>query len=415
MHNPLTEAVKQVYKIKDIISLSDQEYKALITPRRSLIVSVPVRLDDGSVDIYTGFRVHHSTTRGPAKGGVRYHESVTLEETTALAMLMTWKCALMGLPYGGAKGGVNVDPGILSRSELERLTRRYTSEILPLIGPEKDIPAPDIGTDSQTMAWIMDTYSVNKGYSVPGVVTGKPVQLGGSLGRESATGEGVAIVTEQILKIQNSDLSKSKVVIQGYGKVGKYAAHAMSRYGTKIIAISDILGAVYNPEGINLEQVDESLNNHGTVSKTKQKGCKLISAEELLSTETDILILAATGGVINSENVNAVKARMIIEGANGPLTEDADKLLQSNGVTVVPDILANAGGVVVSYFEWVQDIQAHFWTQQEVRTKLEKTMIESTLRVYQYAKSRKITLREAALSLGVSEVINAHKLRGLYP
>ena len=415
MHKPLVDATEQVKSLNDVLDMTESDIQILTTPRRSLTVSIPVKMDDGSIQVYEGYRVQHSTTRGPGKGGIRYHKDVTLDETAALAMLMTWKCALVKIPFGGAKGGVSVDALKLSQDELERLTRRYTSEILPFIGPEKDIPAPDIGTDSRTMSWIMDTYSTNKGYAVPGVVTGKPIEIGGSLGRESATGDGVAVVTKHVLATNNMELKGKTVAIQGFGKVGRWAAESMQKMGAKIVAVSDVTGGIYCKDGFDIDELQQNyIKYEKLISETKSLTIE-IDNNTLLSMNVDILVLAATGGVIDTANVDQINAKLIVEGANGPITKKADSILTSNGVVVLPDILANAGGVLVSYYEWVQDIQSHFWTQAEIHSKLEKTMINATNNVLEFSKSRSLNLREAALALGVREVLNAHKLRGLYP
>ena len=380
------------------LNLPDGIYKRLRTPRRSLIVSVPVKMDDGTVSFFEGYRVQYDFARGPAKGGVRFHPRVNLDEITALAALMTWKCALVDIPFGGAKGGVACDPTVMSKDELERLTRRYTYEIGMLIGPESDIPAPDVYTDEQVMAWMMDTYSMMKGYSVPGVVTGKPVSLGGSLGRGKATSFGVEDLTVSVL---------------GFGKVGYNAARILSDAGARIIGLADSKGAIYNPQGLDIDEVvrhkREADSLHGF------KGAEDLTVDELISIETDVLIPAALENQINGSNANSVKARIIAEGANTPLTAEADELLTSQGVFIIPDILANAGGVVVSYFEWVQDLQRFFWDEPAVDARLTTIMKRAFKEVALISASKKIDMRTAAMVVGVKRVAEAVETRGLYP
>lgn len=416
MTTPLQNARQQLRAAAKHINLPENEIRVLENARRSLEVSVPIKLDNGEVKVFKGYRVQHSTTRGPAKGGIRYHEHVDLEETTALAMLMSWKSALLGLPFGGAKGAVAVDPSTLSAGELERLTRRYAAEILPFIGPERDIPAPDVGTDSQTMAWIMDTYSVNAGYAVPGVVTGKPVEIGGSLGRISATGDGIGIITSMALKHLVRSVEEATVAIQGYGKVGVWSARAVRQRGMRVLAISDVTGAICVDDGaIDLELVDEAVARTGSVTATSQPGVRKISNQELLALDVDVLIPAALANAIDLSNAHSVRARVIIEGANGPVSPDADAILAANGILIVPDILANSGGVVVSYFEWVQDIQALFWSANDIAAKLEEMMSRAAVRVFELAEQKQISWRDAALAIGIGEVATAHRLRGLHP
>jgi glutamate dehydrogenase (NAD(P)+) len=361
--------------------------------------------------MYKGYRVQYSTTRGPAKGGVRFHQDIDLEETIALAMLMTWKCALTNLPYGGAKGGVAVDPNLLSLSENERLTRRYTSEILPIIGPDRDIPAPDVGTDERNMAWMMDTYSVTAGYSVPGVVTGKPIVLGGSLGRISATGDGVAISVREALKKKGIDPVGATVAIQGFGKVGYWTAVALEAMGMKVVAVSDVYGAVTGFN--NLADIQNHLRESGMVMGTP--GTDSLSNGELLHLPVDVLVPAALADSITGESALGIEAKVVVEGANAPTTPEGDAILQDKGVLVIPDILANSGGVIVSYFEWVQDKQNYFWSIDEVKSNLDKILMRAISEVSQMAESRGVTWREAAHMIGVGRVAQAHRLRGLYP
>ena len=400
----------QLRKAVDQLGLSENDWQTLSTPRRILEVAVPLRRDNDKVEMYKGFRVQYSTTRGPSKGGVRFHPDIDLEETIALAMLMTWKCALTNLPFGGAKGGIAIDAQTLSERENERLTRRYTSEILPIIGPERDIPAPDIGTDERNMAWMMDTYSVNAGFSVPGVVTGKPIVLGGSIGRNSATGDGVAISTREALRIRGIDPIGATVAIQGFGKVGYWAAVALEGMGMKVVAVSDVNGAV-----IGFKNVAELWSHFLSHKNLDAPGTDRISNTELLHLDVDVLIPAALADAITAQTASGIKAKIVVEGANAPTTPEGDAILNENGVLVVPDILANSGGVIVSYFEWVQDKQNYPWNADEVKTNLNSILMNAFHEVEQMATSRKVTWREAAHMLGVARVAEAHKLRGLYP
>jgi len=400
----------QLRKAVDQLGLSENDWQTLSTPRRILEVAVPLRRDNDKVEMYKGFRVQYSTTRGPSKGGVRFHPHIDLEETIALAMLMTWKCALTNLPFGGAKGGIAVDAQTLSERENERLTRRYTSEILPIIGPERDIPAPDIGTDERNMAWMMDTYSVNAGFSVRGVVTGKPIVLGGSIGRNSATGDGVAISTREALRIRGIDPVGATVAIQGFGKVGYWAAVALEGMGMKVVAVSDVNGAV-----IGFENVDALWAHFLEHKNLDAPGTDRISNTELLHLDVDVLIPAALSDAITAQTASGIKAKIVVEGANAPTTPEGDAILNDNGVLVVPDILANSGGVIVSYFEWVQDKQNYPWNSDEVKTNLNSILMKAFHEVEEMATNRKVTWREAAHMLGVARVAEAHKLRGLYP
>jgi glutamate dehydrogenase (NAD(P)+) len=407
------QALEQLDQAARIMNLDPDVLEVLRNPKRTLEVSIPTRLDDGSVKSFTGYRVHHNTSRGPSKGGIRYHPGVNLDEVKALAMWMTWKCAVVSIPYGGAKGGVVVDPKTLSRAELERLTRRYASEILPLIGPERDIPAPDMGTDEQVMAWIMDTYSMNQGYSVPGVVTGKPLSVGGSAGRRASTARGVMYVTVATLKHLAMPVDEARVVVQGYGKVGQPVVEFLHDQGCLVVGAGDVGGAVYNPRGLSPVGLAAHNAEAGTVAG--YEGGNPISSEELLTLDCDVLVPAALEGVITEDNAGMVQARIVVEAANGPTTTDADEILHDRGVHVVPDILANAGGVAVSYFEWVQDIQAFFWTADEVNDRLRGLMERAYVDVLELAEDRKVTMRQAATILGVSRVAEAHTTRGLFP
>jgi glutamate dehydrogenase (NAD(P)+) len=396
-----------------IIGLDPGVHEVLRNPRRTLEVAVPTRMDDGSIRVFTGYRVHHNTSRGPSKGGLRYHPEVSLDEVKALAMWMTWKCAVVNIPYGGAKGGVVVDPKALSRSELERMTRRYASEILPLIGPERDIPAPDMGTNAEIMAWIMDTYSTREGYSVPGVVTGKPLAIGGSKGRESATGRGVTYVTLATLKHLGMAVEDARVVVQGFGNVGLHATELLEEMGCIVVGVSDVKGGVYNPKGLSHTGLITHVRDAGTL--VGYEGGEQVSNEELLELDCDVLIPAAIENQITSGNAARIRASVIVEAANGPTTPDGDEILNDNGVLVVPDILANSGGVTVSYFEWVQDIQSYYWDDDEVSERLRKIMERAYVDVLALSQEKKVTMREAATVLGVSRVAAAHQTRGLYP
>jgi glutamate dehydrogenase (NAD(P)+) len=407
------QALAQLDQAARIMNLDPNVLEVLRSPKRTLIVSVPIRMDDGTVRTFTGYRVHHNTSRGPSKGGIRYHPSVSLEEIKALAMWMTWKCAVVGIPYGGAKGGVVVNPKDLSARELEALTRRYASEILPLIGPERDIPAPDVGTDEQIMAWIMDTYSMNSGYSVPGVVTGKPLSVGGSAGRRTATARGVMYATVATLKQRAMPVDEARVVVQGYGKVGAPAVQLLSEQGCVVVGVSDVGGGVYNPRG--LSPVGLAAHHAETKTVAGYEGGEPVTNEELLELECDVLVPAALEEVLTADNAERVRARIVVEAANGPTTPEADEIFHERKVHVVPDILANAGGVTVSYFEWVQDLQAYFWTEDEVNARLRRVMEESYVAVLELAEDRKVTMRQAATILGVQRVAEAHTTRGLFP
>ncbi len=416
MNFGMLEAVtKQVDVVAQRLKLDEGIYKRLRHPDRALVVSVPVEMDDGRIEVFEGYRVQHDNSMGPTKGGVRYHPEVNLEEVTALAMIMTWKCALMGLPYGGAKGGVCCNPRTLSPRELERLTRRYTAEIFPIIGPEQDIPAPDMGTDEQVMAWMMDTYSMQRGMTTPGVVTGKPILLGGSLGRREATGRGVCFVVLEAMKKMRRDPKELTIVIQGFGKVGSVAARLLAEEGCRIIALSDLQGGVYNPNGLDISRLlQEGKEKPGWSVSEHREGDRL-NQQELLSLDCDILIPAALGGQINAANAPSIRARLIAEGANAPTTPDADSILQEKRIPVLPDILANAGGVTVSYFEWVQDLQFYFWKEREINERLQDIMTAAFEHVWDSAREEGTDLRTAAMMLAVKRVADAKRLRGLYP
>lgn len=410
---PLEDARAQLAEAIALLGYSDGTRLMLATPRRELTVAVPLRTDAGETRLFTGYRVQHNFSRGPAKGGLRYAPNVNLDEVRALAMWMTWKCALLDVPYGGAKGGIAIDPREHSQAELERVTRRYTSEILPIIGPERDIPAPDIGTDERTMAWIMDTYSVNSGYTVPGIVTGKPIALGGSQGRASATSRGVTHIALAALRHAGITQTQATAAVQGFGKVGADAARFLAEAGVTVQAVSDQYGAVFNAAGLDIEALGDHVQRTGAV--VGFAGGEALDGAALLELDVDLLVPAAVEGVLHEGNAGRVGAKVIVEGANGPTTPDADRILRERGILVVPDILANAGGVIVSYFEWVQANQAYWWRADEVESRLEERMLSAWEHVLGYARSRDLSLRTAATALAVERVAEAHKLRGLYP
>jgi glutamate dehydrogenase (NAD(P)+) len=411
--DPWQMALRQFNQAADYLPLKRGIREFLAYPKRELTVNFPVKMDDGSVRIFTGYRVHHSTVLGPTKGGIRYHPDVTLNEVRALAMWMTWKCAVVGLPYGGAKGGVVVNPKELSRDELEHLTRRYATEISILMSPEGDIPAPDVGTNPQVMAWIMDTYSMHRGYSTPSVVTGKPLSIGGSHGRVEATGRGVAIVTQEIARHLGMSLAGSRVVVQGFGNVGSVAAALLHDQGCTVVAVSDSGGGIYTPRGLDPRAVLQFKQEHGSV--VGFPGTDRVTNEQLLELPCEILVPSALEGQITADNAARVQARLIVEGANGPVTPDGDAVLADRGVTVVPDILANAGGVIVSYFEWVQGLQQFFWTEEEVNQNLQRIMVRSFGQVLRTAQERSVPLRTAALIRAIERVADALMTRGIYP
>ncbi len=414
MQSALESALLQLQGAAAHLGLDDGLHQLLATPRRSLQVAVPLRRDDGTLEVLQGYRVQHNFSRGPAKGGIRFHPHTDLDEVKALAMWMTWKCALIGIPYGGAKGGVAVDPRALSRNELERVTRRYASEITPIIGPERDIPAPDVGTDEQTMAWIMDTYSTQAGYTVTGVVTGKPVSIGGSEGRGGATSRGVMFACFSALQEAGVDHRDVKVAVQGFGKVGGLAAQYLHDAGCTVVAVSDVGGGIYNAGGLDPAALIKHLKS-GAETVVGYPGTDTITNSELLELDVDVLVPAALEGVIHEGNAAKIKARFVIEGANGPTTPDGDAILEDRGVVVVPDILANSGGVAVSYFEWVQDLQAYFWSEDEVNDRLKVLMERAYGEVSTLAHSEGLSLRTAASVIGVGRVADAHRTRGLYP
>ena len=413
-------ACQQLDRVAARMNLDPNIHAKMRHCQRALVVSVPIRLDDGRVQVFEGYRVQHNSERGPTKGGVRYHPGVTLDEVKALAMLMTWKCAVIGLPYGGAKGGIICDPAGMSLGEIERLTRRYTSEISIIIGPAKDIPAPDVNTNAQVMSWMMDTYSMTVGYSVPGVVTGKPVEIGGSQGRSEATGRGVATVMMAAAERLGLHPAQSTVAIQGFGNVGSSAAKFLHGKGLKVTGVTDVGGGLFNPRGLDIPALLAHVKQNPRRSLEGFAGGEHVAGHDaanarLLALPVDILAPCALENQITADNAAAVKAKIIVEGANGPTSPEADEILARNGVTVVPDILANAGGVTVSYFEWVQDLQANFWDEEDVNRSLDRLMMRSFQDVYDVAARVKCDLRMAAQILAVSRVAKAATLRGVYP
>jgi len=411
--NPYRIALQQLAGVAEILKLDDGIHEILQKPKRELTVHFPVNLEAGGTHVYTGYRVQHNSGRGPTKGGLRFHPDTDIDEVRALAMLMTWKCAVVNIPFGGAKGGVEVDPATLTRGELEDLTRRYTTEISLVIGPTSDIPAPDLGTNSQIMAWIMDTYSMHVGHTVPAVVTGKPVSIGGSEGRMDATGLGVLISAEAASVTRSTHVEGKKVVVQGFGNVGNAVARLFYKAGAQVVAVSDVRGGVYNGKGLNIPGLTEHARKTGSVVGFPES--EPVTNAQLLELDCDILIPAAMQGQITAENANKIKAKIIIEAANGPTTPVADSILKDKGVLLVPDILANAGGVVVSYFEWVQDLQSFFWTETEVNDRMAQIMNRSYQEVLTTARKHDVDLRTAAYIVGVSRVAEATITRGIYP
>ena len=407
-------ALSQFDAVADRLHMDDGLRGILRAPRRELTVNLPVHMDNGSVRVFTGYRIQHSLARGPAKGGIRYHPAVDLDEVRALAMWMTWKCAVVNIPYGGAKGGVTVDPNSLSQRELEGLTRRFASEISIIIGPEKDIPGPDVGTNDQIMAWIMDTVSMHQGYSIPGVVTGKPVSIGGTVGRREATGRGVSIVIQEALKARGRPPEGATVVIQGFGNVGTHAAHLLRGMGYVVVGVSDSSGGFANPGGLDVPDILRFKQGGGRLADYPGEG-ESVSGEEVMGLPCDVLVPAALEGQIHGGNADRVQAWLVAEGANGPTTPEADAVLFDRGVQVVPDVLANAGGVTVSYFEWVQDLQNHFWDRSEVVQNLERVMTTAYGQVAALAAAEKVDMRMAANMLAVQRVAEAITVRGIYP
>lgn len=416
-YNPYEDMLKVLDNAAKMLGLEEKEYIVLKYPERELKVSIPVEMDDGSTKVFEGYRIQHSSSRGPCKGGIRYHQDVNIDEVKALAAWMSFKCAVVNIPYGGGKGAVKVNPGEISKNELKRLTRRYTAMILPIIGPERDIPAPDVNTNAEVMGWIMDTYSMFKGYTVPGVVTGKPIEVGGSLGRKEATGRGVMFMAKEILHRLGLPVIGTRVAIQGMGNVGGTAAKLLYNEGCKIIAVSDVSGGIFCETGLNIPLVQEYLNSgSGALLKDyNAPGVVHITNNEVLTSNVDVLIPAAMENQINVEIAPEIRARIIVEGANGPTTVEADKILEQDGKVVVPDILANAGGVVVSYFEWVQNIQSLMWDEEEVNRTLEKIMIRSFNEVWEKKKEKDTTMRMGAYMVAIDRIVKAKKIRGVFP
>jgi len=410
--NPFEAMMSRFDYAAQRLSLDPGHYKVLRTPEKQIIVAVPILRDNGEVEVYTGYRVLYNTSRGPAKGGIRFDLNVTLDEVKALAAWMTWKCAVVNIPFGGSKGGVVCDPAILSNAELERITRRYTSAIIETLGPDSDVPAPDVNTNERMMAWIMDTYSMHKRHTVTAVVTGKPVEMGGSLGRREATGRGCMIVTREALKRLRMPVEGARVAAQGFGNVGSIAAQLMEEMGLTIVAVSDKSGGLYNPKGLRIRELQQHVKQHRYLSEYKE--AEHITNEQLLTLDCEVLVPAALENVITSANAGDIKARIICEGANGPTTAGADKILEANGVFVVPDILANAGGVTVSYFEWVQDRGGYFWDEETVNQRLEKIMVNSFEEVAQMAARHGINMRIGAYMQAIERVATVHRLRGMY-
>ena len=412
-NDPYEIAVEQFDNAVKYLDIDPGTAEILRHPQRELTVYFPVEMDDGHLEVFTGYRVHHSTILGPTKGGIRYHPGVNLNEVRALSMWMTWKCAVAGLPYGGAKGGVIVDPKLLSLRELEKLTRRYATEISILMSPQGDIPAPDVGTNGQVMAWIMDTYSMHHGYSVLGIVTGKPIEVGGSLGRNEATGRGVMFVTRAALAKKKMKPSDATVVVQGFGNVGSVSANLIHELGCKVIGLSDVTGGYYRQEGIDVGAALKHARENGSLSGLPN--AQKISNKELLELKCDVLVPAALENQLTSENARNVQAGMIVEGANGPTTPEADEIFRQRDILVVPDVLANAGGVIVSYFEWVQGLQSFFWDENEINNRLERLMVDNFERVWKMAQEKKVGMRIGAYILAIDRVAKAAELRGLYP
>lgn len=416
-YNPYDNVQAVVKNAAAILGYSHDDYEAVLYPERELKVSIPVRMDDGSVHCFEGYRVQHSTSRGPAKGGIRYHQNVNIDEVKALAAWMTFKCAVVNIPYGGGKGGIICNPSELSENELRNLTRRFTAMIAPIIGPDQDIPAPDVGTNAGVMGWIMDTYSMLKGHCVPGVVTGKPLELGGALGRHEATGRGVMLTTLNILNALDIPVEGSTAVIQGMGNVGSISAKLIHNAGLKVIAVSDVSCGIYNPEGLNIPEIIEYLSaKKGNLLKDySADGVSYITNEELFELKTTVLVPAALENQINAKNAEKIQAQVIVEGANGPTTVEADEILQKRGIVLVPDILANAGGVVVSYFEWVQNIQSVSWSEEYVNEHLKTIMDQAFQAVWDIAHEKDTTLRTGAYLIAVKRVVDAKNLRGIWP
>jgi glutamate dehydrogenase (NAD(P)+) len=415
-YNPYQDLIETLERAARMIGLDKNDYITLEYPERELKVAIAVEMDDQSVKVFEGYRVQHNSGRGPCKGGIRYHQDVDINEVKALAAWMSFKCAVVNIPYGGAKGAIKVNPNELSRNELKKLTRRYTAMILPLIGPERDIPAPDVNTNAEIMGWIMDTYSMFKGYPVPGVVTGKPIEIGGSLGRREATGRGVMLITREILNKLGIPIAGTKIAVQGFGNVGRVAAELLYDEGCSIVAVSDVSGGLYCEQGLNIQELTAYLDQHECLcNDCNFPGVLHISNEELLTLKTDVLIPAALENQINEKNAPDIQASIIIEGANGPVTLEADEILESKKKVVVPDILANAGGVVVSYFEWVQNIQSLMWDEEEVNRNMEKIMVRAFNEVWDKKLEKDTTMRMGAYVVALNRMVKAEKIRAIFP
>lgn len=415
-YNPYDNVIATVKSAAAVLGMTEADYAPILYPERELKVSFPIKMDDGSVRVFEGYRVQHSSSRGPCKGGIRYHQDVNADEVKALAAWMTFKCAVAGIPYGGGKGAVKVNPAELSHGELERLTRRFTVMIEPLIGPDKDIPAPDVGTNAEIMGWIMDTFSMRKGHSVPGVVTGKPLPIGGSLGRNEATGRGITITVGEALKRMGLSFADVRVAVQGMGNVGSISAKLINEQGGTVVAVSDVSGGIYKEDGLNIPEILAHLATRGNLLKDyNAPGLTRVSNEKLLELPVDVLVPAALENQISEKNAANIKAKLIVEGANGPTTIEADAILAKNGVTVVPDILANSGGVVVSYFEWVQNLQSLSWSLEKVNRRLNRMMCSAYDEVFSLAKEQNVTLRTSAYCLAIRRLIEAKNARGIFP
>ncbi len=416
-YNPYDNVLKVVKNAADVLGFSDSDIEAIKYPERELQVSIPVRMDDGSTRVFQGYRIQHSTSRGPAKGGIRFHPAVNSDEMRALAAWMTFKCAVVNIPYGGGKGGVVCDPNELSENEIRAITRRFTAAIAPLIGPEQDIPAPDVGTNAKVMGWMMDTYSMLKGHCIHGVVTGKPIELGGALGRNEATGRGVMFTAKNMLRKLNVDMKGTSVAIQGMGNVGSITAKLLHKEGMKVVAVSDVSGGIYKEEGLDIPAILEFLSKDrkNLLKDYNEEGITRITNSELLELDVKVLVPAALENQINESNADKIRAEIIIEAANGPVTAEADQILEERGIVVVPDILANAGGVVVSYFEWVQNIQSVSWTEESVNEKLKEIMDPAFEAVWNIAHENNTTLRMGAYLIAVKRVVDAKQARAIWP
>lgn len=415
--NPFQNMLAVLDEAAKKLGLSYNDYVTLRSAERELVVSVPVVMDDGHTEVFEGYRVQHDSSRGPCKGGIRFHPEADLDEVKALAAWMTWKCAVANIPFGGAKGGIKVDPAKLSKAELTRMTRRYTSMILPILGPDKDIPAPDVNTNAEVMAWIMDTFSMLKGYTVPAVVTGKPIELGGSLGRAEATGRGALFTLQNLLEARGiKDTARMRIAVQGFGNVGSCGAKLMHRAGFKIVAVSDVYCALYKEDGIDIEKaMAYAAANNRSLLGYQEEGLKTITGEDLLALDVDVLFLAAMENQLREDNADSVRAKIVLEGANGPTTPDADRILEGKGITVMPDILTNCGGVVVSYFEWVQNLQSYMWDEDYINENLHKVMKGAFSDVWKIAQEKSVSMRMAAYMLALERVVKASKARGIFP